>query len=123
IDPRLPDDDRPQLRRSAASDRLVAIDRKASGSNARQLETRRRCDHCRFGVGRGGEEALSARLESAQAISPDCAAAAIKRGRNGGTMPPGPETTLSFIGTKDCRPSSWSETTGDSVEPKQCGRH
>ena len=37
-DPRLPDDDRPQLRRGAAGDRLAAADREAQGLDARQLE-------------------------------------------------------------------------------------
>ena len=74
----LPDDHGAQLRRSAAGDRLAAIDREASGSDASQLEARGRCDHCRFGFGRGGEEALSARVESAETVSPDRAAAAIR---------------------------------------------
>ena len=36
--PRLPDDDRPQLRRGAARDRLAAADREAQGRDAGQLE-------------------------------------------------------------------------------------
>ena len=37
-DPRLPDDDRPQLRRGAAGDRLAAADGEASRRDAGQLE-------------------------------------------------------------------------------------
>ena len=37
-DPRLPDDDRAQLRRGAARDRLAAAHRQAQGRHARQLE-------------------------------------------------------------------------------------
>src|SRR5438552_3139233 len=43
------------------------------------------------------EEALSARLESSQAISPDRAATAIKRGRNGGIMSPPLEQRLASL--------------------------
>ena len=46
--PRLPDDDRPQLRRGAARDRLAAADRQAQGRDAGQLEAGRERDHRRL---------------------------------------------------------------------------
>src|SRR4029078_3627019 len=54
VDPGLPDDDRPQLRRSCARARLSAIDGQASRVDARKLETGRRRDHRRIGQRRGG---------------------------------------------------------------------
>ena len=53
-DPRLSDDDRPQLRRGAAGDRLAAADRGAQGRDAGQLAARRRRDHRRLGLRRRG---------------------------------------------------------------------
>ena len=60
-DPRLPDDDRPQLRRGAAGDRLAAADGEAQGLDAGQLEERR---------GRRSSPARS-RTTQAQEIWPD----------------------------------------------------
>src|SRR5262245_24303104 len=73
--PRLSDDHGPQLRRGAARDRLAAAHRQAQGGDAGELEAWRGRDHRRLGLGRGGEEAISARLESAQALYPRGAAA------------------------------------------------
>jgi SAM-dependent methyltransferase len=50
--PGLPDDDGPQLRRGLAGARLAAVDRKAPGVDAGELEARRRRDHRRFRFGR-----------------------------------------------------------------------
>ena len=55
-DPRLPDDDRPQLRRGAAGDRLAAAHREAQGGDAGELEAGRGRDHRGLGLRRGGEE-------------------------------------------------------------------
>ena len=52
LDPRLPDDDRPQLRRGAARDRLAAADREAQGRDAGELEAGRGRDHRRLGLQR-----------------------------------------------------------------------
>ena len=54
-DPRLPDDDGPQLRRGAARDRLAAAHGEAQGRDAGELEAGRGRDHRRLGVGRRGE--------------------------------------------------------------------
>ena len=54
-DPRLPDDDRPQLRRGAAGHRLAAAHREAPRRDAGQLEAGRRRRHRRLGVERRGE--------------------------------------------------------------------
>ena len=51
----LPDDDRPQLRRGAARDRLAAAHREAQGRDAGELEARRGRDHRRLGLERRGE--------------------------------------------------------------------
>ena len=53
-DPRLSDDDRPQLRRGAAGDRLAAADRQAQGRDAGELAAGRGRDHRRLGVRRRG---------------------------------------------------------------------
>ena len=71
----LPDDDRPQLRRSPARHRFAAADREAQGRDARQLEARRGRDHRRLGLGRRGEDQVPGRLEGAAAVSADRAAA------------------------------------------------
>ena len=73
-DPRLPDDDRPQLRRGAARDRLAAADGEAQGLDARQLAAGRRRDHRRLGLGRRGQGDVSGRVGVAQAVHPDRAA-------------------------------------------------
>src|SRR5581483_2028815 len=65
----LPDEHRTQLRRSAARARLAPAHRQAPGLDACQLEARRRRDPLRRGQQRGSEEALSRRLETAQAVS------------------------------------------------------
>ena len=69
-DPRLSDDDRPQLRRGAAGDRLAPADGRAPGRDAGELEAGRGRDHRRLGLGRGGEEDLPGRLGVAQAVHP-----------------------------------------------------
>ena len=56
LDPRLPDDDGPQLRRGAPRDRLAAADREAQGRDAGELEAGRRRDHRRLGLRRGSRE-------------------------------------------------------------------
>ena len=77
VDPYLSDDHWSEFRRSAASDRLVTVDRQAPGVDASQLVAGRRRHHCRFRLGRGGEETLSAGLEGAQAVSSNHPAAAM----------------------------------------------
>ncbi len=69
-DPRLPDDDGPQLRRGAARDRLASADREAQGVNAGQLAARRRRDHRRFGLERRRQGDLARRLEGTEAVHP-----------------------------------------------------
>ena len=64
LDPRLPDDDGPQLRRGAARDRLAAADREAPGRDAGQLAAGRGRDHRRLGVERRGEGDLRRGWES-----------------------------------------------------------
>ena len=76
-DPRLSDDDRPELRRGAARDRLAAADREAQGRDAGQLEGRRQGDHRGLGVGRRGEGDVSRRLGVAEALHPHRPAAAL----------------------------------------------
>src|SRR5207253_9172453 len=76
-EPRLPDDNRPQFRRSAAGNRFSPIDGKASSSNASQLEARARRDHRGLRIGRRGEEALPARVEGTETVPSHRAAAAI----------------------------------------------
>ena len=74
-DPRLSDDDRPQLRRGAARDRLAAADREAQGRDAGELEAGRGRHHRRLGLRRRREEDVPGRLEGAEAVPPDRAAA------------------------------------------------
>ena len=68
-DPRLPDDDRPQLRRGAAGHRLAPAHGQAPGGDAGQLEAGRGRDHRRLGVQRRGQGDLR-RLEVAEALHP-----------------------------------------------------
>ena len=68
-DPRLPDDDGPQLRRGAAGHRLAPAHRQAPGGDAGQLEAGRGRDHRRLGVQRRGQGDLR-RLEGAEALHP-----------------------------------------------------
>ena len=56
--PRLSDDDRPQLRRGPARDRLAAAHGRPQGLDARQLEAGRGRHHRRLGLERRGEGAL-----------------------------------------------------------------
>src|SRR5262249_38216074 len=76
-DPRLPDDDRAQLRRGAASRRLPAAHGDASGGHASQLEAGRRRDHCRLRPERRGPQDLR-RLEGAEAVHSDRPAARLR---------------------------------------------
>ena len=87
-DPRLPDDDRPQLRRGAARDRLAAADRQAQGRDAGQLEAGRERDHRRLGQRRRGEGDVPGRLGVAEALHPDRPAAAVSNGGRGGRRDP-----------------------------------
>ena len=80
LDPRLPDDDRPQLRRGAAGDRLAAAHRQAQGRDAGELEAGRGRDHRGLGLRRRGEEDVSGRLGIAQAVHPDRPAAQLTAG-------------------------------------------
>ena len=57
-DPRLSDDDRPQLRRGAARDRLAPAHRQPQGRDAGPVAAGRRRDHRRLGVRRAGEGAV-----------------------------------------------------------------
>ena len=63
LDPRLPDDDGPQLRRGAPRDRLPAAHGQAQGRDARELEAGRGRDHRRVGLERRGEGALPGEWE------------------------------------------------------------
>ena len=72
-----PDDDRAQLRRSAAGDRFPAAHREAQGRDAGQLEAGRGRDHRGLGLRRRRQEAVPRRVESAQALHPHRSAAAI----------------------------------------------
>ena len=74
-DPRLPDDDRAQLRRGAARDRLAAADRQPQGRHAGQLEAGREGDHRRLGLQRPGQRGLSGRVGGAAPLHPHRAAA------------------------------------------------
>ena len=56
---RLSDDDRPQLRRGPARDRLAAADRQAPRRDARPVEAGRERDHHRLGLQRGGRAAAT----------------------------------------------------------------
>ena len=69
-DPRLPDDNRPQLRRGPARARLAAADREPQGLHAGQLEAGRGRDHRRLGVRRRRARDLARRLGVAQALHP-----------------------------------------------------
>ena len=80
-DPRLSDDDGPQLRRGVAGDRLAAADGEAQGVDARQLEAGRGRDHRRLGVRRRREEDVPGRVEGAAAVHQDRAAAQDKARR------------------------------------------
>ena len=77
--PDLSDDDRPQLRRGPARHRLAAAHGEAQGLHAGELEAGRRRHHRRLGLGRGREEGLPGRLEVAEAVHPDRAAAEVRR--------------------------------------------
>src|SRR6201991_337314 len=78
-DPRLSDDDRPQLRRGAAGHRLAPADGEAQGRDAGQLEAGRRRDHRRLRLGRRGEGDLSGRLGVSPPVHPVRSAAAVDR--------------------------------------------
>src|SRR5205085_9334801 len=78
-DPRLPDDDWPQLRRGAAGDRLAPADGEAQGRDAGELAAGRGRDHRRLGLGRRGEGDLPRGLEVAAALHPHRAAAVVSR--------------------------------------------
>jgi thioredoxin-dependent peroxiredoxin len=58
------------LRRDPARSRFDAVDGEAQGSDAGELEARRRRDHCRLGHQRRREEDLAGRLEGTQALHP-----------------------------------------------------
>ena len=60
-DPRLPDDDRPQLRRGPAGDRFAAADGEAQGRDAGELEAGRGRDHRGLRLRRRREEAVPRR--------------------------------------------------------------
>ena len=79
LDPRLPDDDGPQLRRGAAGDRLAAAHGQAQGLDACQLAAGRRRDHRGLGLERRGQEDLAGRLGGAEAVHPDRSAAGADR--------------------------------------------
>ena len=66
----------------------VQLDRQAPGRDAGQLGARRRRDHRRFGLGRGREAEVPGRLEGAEALHADRAAAAQLNPRPG--RPAGP---------------------------------
>ncbi len=67
----------PQLRRGPARDRLAAAHGETQGLHAGELEAGRRRDHRRVCLGRGREEGLPGRLEVAEAVHPDRAAAEV----------------------------------------------
>ena len=75
LDPRLPDDDRSQLRRGAAGDRLAAADGQPQGGHARAVAARPGRDHRRLAQQRAGQGDLARGLEGAQALHPDRAPA------------------------------------------------
>ena len=74
-DPRVSDDDRPQLRRGPARHRFAAADGEAQGGDAGELEAGRGRHHRGLGVRRRCEEDLSERLEVAEALHPNRSAA------------------------------------------------
>ena len=63
--------------RNSACDRLLADDGEAPRRDARRLEAGRGCDHRGLGFRRRGQDDLPEGLESAQAVHPDRAAAAL----------------------------------------------
>ena len=65
-----PADDRPQLRRDPARDRLAPAHRRAPGRDARELEAGRRRDHRPRGDRRGSEGKIPRRLEGPEALPP-----------------------------------------------------
>ena len=95
-DPRLPDDDRPQLRRGAPRHRLAAADRRSIGSRRRSTGSPGE-DVIIAGVGleRRGARDLAGRLGGAQAVHPHRPRACDPRGRRrrhevGRRLPPRP---------------------------------
>ncbi len=75
--PHLSDDDGTQFRRGAARYRFNAAHRETQGRDAGELETGRGRDHRGLGLRRRRQEDLSARLEGAQTLYSDRAAAAL----------------------------------------------
>ena len=73
--PRLPDDDRPQLRRGAPGDRLAAAHRRAPRRHTGQLAAGRRRHHRRIGLRRRGPHHLAAGLGRPPPLHPDRAPA------------------------------------------------
>ncbi len=69
--PDLSDDDRSQLRRGPARDRLAPADGQAQGRNPGELEAGRERDHRGIGLGRRGERDLPGRLGVAPPLHPD----------------------------------------------------
>ena len=69
--PRLSDDDRPQLRRGPAGDRLAAADREPPGRDAGAVAAGRGRDHRRLGHQRAGQGALPGRLGVPEAVHQD----------------------------------------------------
>ena len=67
-DPRLPDDDRPQLRRGAARHRLAAAHGQPQGRHAGELEAGRGRHHLRRRHRRAGQGDLPRRVEVAEAV-------------------------------------------------------
>ena len=65
----LPDEHRPELRRSAARPRFDAADGQAQSGDAGELETGRRRHHPSVGFRRRGQTEVSGRLEGAAAVS------------------------------------------------------
>ena len=82
-DPRLPDDDRPQLRRGAAGHRLAPADRKAQGLDPGELAAGRRRDHRRLGLQRAGQGDLSMAGRSPSLTSGSCRSRGERRARRG----------------------------------------
>ncbi len=69
-DPRLPDDDRAQLRRGPARDRLAAADRQPQSRDPGAVAAGRRRDHRRLGLQRRSERDLPGRLGGAAPLHP-----------------------------------------------------
>ena len=76
--PRLPDDDRAQLRRGPARDRLAAAHRQAQSRDPGPVAAGRRRDHRRLGLQRPGEGDLPGRLGGAAPLHPHRSAAGWK---------------------------------------------